>query len=368
MRFKKMLSYTISAFSLSMLVSLPTLAAEQTQDMGPANEETVAIQEEATPVSLEGTVEETSQENRDLSWEGYLAADVKTYLNVRVEPNGQAEKVGVLKRGAIAQIIESGEEWTFIKSGEVEGYVSNEYVVTGEEAKQLADQLSPKKATVVANSLNVRTEADETSAVNKVVKNGMELTVKDEILQEENTPAEDQEALPEAVDKTQDWVPVEISNGKVGYVSSEFVEVSQEFEEAKTLEQIAQEEKEAKETQEVSGISVLASSDELDLLAAIIQCEAGGESYDGKVAVGAVVMNRVNSPSFPNSISAVVYQSGQFSPVASGGLASVLASGARSDCYAAAQDVLNGANNVGGRLFFHAGRGNGLVIGNQTFY
>lgn len=85
-----------------------------------------------------------------------------------------------------------------------------------------------------------------------------------------------------------------------------------------------------------------ASDSELALLAAIIQCEAGGESNTGKVAVGAVIMNRVRSSQFPNSITEVVYQSGQFSPVASGILSSVLSQGARSDCYQAAQEALAG--------------------------
>lgn len=114
--------------------------------------------------------------------------------------------------------------------------------------------------------------------------------------------------------------------------------------------------------------SVNVGSGELDLLAAIIQCEAGGESYEGKIAVGAVIMNRVNSGKFPDSITDVVYQGGQFSPVSSGILSRTLSQGARNDCYAAAQDVLNGANNVGGCLYFNSGSGKGIQIGNQHFY
>lgn len=110
------------------------------------------------------------------------------------------------------------------------------------------------------------------------------------------------------------------------------------------------------------------SSSELDLLAAIIQCEAGGESHQGKVAVGAVVLNRVRSESFPDTITDVVYQSGQFSPVASGILSGVLAQGARSDCYQAAQDALSGQNPVGDALYFNSGYGRGIQIGNQHFY
>ena len=110
------------------------------------------------------------------------------------------------------------------------------------------------------------------------------------------------------------------------------------------------------------------SDSELDLLAAIIQCEAGGESYEGKVAVGAVVLNRMDSSLYPDDMSDVIYQPWQFTPAMTGNLQNVLASGARDDCYEAAQAALNGENPVGDCLYFHAGSGNGLTIGNQTFY
>lgn len=130
--------------------------------------------------------------------------------------------------------------------------------------------------------------------------------------------------------------------------------------------QWAREEQEAREKQRAE--AVFATSSELDLLAAIIECEAGGESHEGKVAVGAVIMNRIASASFPNSISGVVYQKGQFTPAASGKLSRVLARGARSDCYQAAQDALNGQNPVGSCLYFNSGRGKGIQIGNQHFF
>ena len=120
--------------------------------------------------------------------------------------------------------------------------------------------------------------------------------------------------------------------------------------------------------QQATEAAVNVGNGELDLLAAIIQCEAGGESHTGKVAVGAVIMNRVRSGQFPNTITEVVYQSGQFSPVASGILSSVLSQGARSDCYQAAQEALNGSNPVGGALYFNSGSGRGIQIGNQHFY
>lgn len=109
---------------------------------------------------------------------------------------------------------------------------------------------------------------------------------------------------------------------------------------------------------------------DIDLLAAIIECEAGGESYTGKVAVGNVVMNRVKSSVFPNTVLEVIYQNKQFSPVGSGRFAIVLARGANAECYQAAQDAMAGAAPVGNCLFFRTPIPGltGIQIGGHIFY
>ncbi|MCH5254674.1 MAG: cell wall hydrolase [Lachnospiraceae bacterium] len=89
------------------------------------------------------------------------------------------------------------------------------------------------------------------------------------------------------------------------------------------------------------------------LLANLIYCEAGGEPYEGQVAVGSVVMNRVLSSVYPNTVVGVIYQSGQFSPVASGRLALALAEGrATEKCYQAADEAMSGTTNVGNCVYF----------------
>ena len=119
---------------------------------------------------------------------------------------------------------------------------------------------------------------------------------------------------------------------------------------------------------DLSEVSV--GSGDRDLLAAIIQCEAGGEPYAGKIAVGAVIMNRVRSAAFPNTIAGVVYQPMQFQPVRSGRLAIRLSEGANSECYKAADEVLAGANNIGKCLFFRTVVPGikGTIIGHHVFY
>lgn len=107
------------------------------------------------------------------------------------------------------------------------------------------------------------------------------------------------------------------------------------------------------------------------LLANIIYCEAGGEGYAGQLGVGSVVINRVLSSVYPDSVVGVIYQGSQFSPVASGRLALALAEGrATASCYQAADDAMKGQTNVGNCVYFRTPiEGlNGIRIGGHIFY
>ena len=108
-----------------------------------------------------------------------------------------------------------------------------------------------------------------------------------------------------------------------------------------------------------------------NLLANLIYCEAGAEPYDGKVAVGAVVINRVLSSVYPDTVVGVIYQKGQFSPVASGRLALALANGsATQSCFQAADEAMSGVTNVGTCVYFRTPIPglSGTQIGGHIFY
>lgn len=140
-------------------------------------------------------------------------------------------------------------------------------------------------------------------------------------------------------------------------------------EEKAAQEAAAQAEKEAQAQAEQAQVSsaVNASASEQELLAALIFCEAGNQPYDGQVAVGAVVMNRVRSGSFPDTITDVIYQSGQFTPAMTGWLDSVLASDSYTDsAMQAAADALAGSNPIGDCLYFSTG-GGGYQLGDHYF-
>ena len=97
-----------------------------------------------------------------------------------------------------------------------------------------------------------------------------------------------------------------------------------------------------------SGGSGGASSSQVDLLARLISAEARGEPYSGQVAVGAVVLNRIKHPSFPNTLPGVIYQSGAFTCITDGQFNEPVAESA----YRAARDALNGVDPSGGAIYY----------------
>ena len=132
------------------------------------------------------------------------------------------------------------------------------------------------------------------------------------------------------------------------------------------LEQIRLREEEARKAAEEAARQERISLEKL--MASIIFCEAGNQSHEGQVAVGAVIMNRVRDGAFPDTVEEVVYQSGQFGPVATGWLDKVRSTdGYTEAAMQAARDALAGANPIGNCLYFDQG-GYGMQIGAHYFH
>ena len=104
--------------------------------------------------------------------------------------------------------------------------------------------------------------------------------------------------------------------------------------------------------QKDSNVSFAASSNtsDIQLMARAINGEARGEPYEGQVAVGAVILNRVKSSQFPNTIAGVIYQSGAFTAVADGQINEPIEEG--SSVYKAAKDAMNGWDPTGGCIYY----------------
>lgn len=118
------------------------------------------------------------------------------------------------------------------------------------------------------------------------------------------------------------------------------------------------------------GTSIEATASDVELLAALIECEAGSTDYEGMLAVGSVVVNRMKSSYYPDTLYGVIYQSGQFTPADNGKVEKVIQRGVKASCVKAAQDALNGKNNVGDCVSFRAASSGhaGTIIGDNVFF
>lgn len=339
------------------------LTAENAVTVEKENVEMVAAaqdaQQEAQP--------QLTQEQQE--WQTKLMPKVEESLNVRAQADEQSDIVGKLYKGSVADIVENDGTWAHIKSGNVDGYVNVSYCVTGTDALSYAYDTCGEIATVNTDGLRVREAADTNSKALAVADQG-------------NTYQVDR-----AVQATDGWIAV-VCDSQTGYIAADYatrslntrVGITIEEEQAqKEAERKAAEEKAAaeaakaakkntssKKAETTQGEAVSAGADDLTLLAAIIECEAGGESYECQLAVGAAVINRVKSGSYPNSISGVIYQKGQFGPASSGKLARKLSGRISSSCYSAAQEAMSGVDNTGGCTSFND-HGSGISIGNMKF-
>ena len=97
-------------------------------------------------------------------------------------------------------------------------------------------------------------------------------------------------------------------------------------------------------------LAKISNTSDIQLMARAINGEARGESYEGQVAVGAVILNRVKDSRFPNSISGVIYQSGAFTAVSDGQINAAISE--ESTVYKAAQDAMNGWDPTGGCVYY----------------
>lgn len=353
---------TAEAESIEAETETAKAVTEETEEeaAGTEEEKTEAAareEKEAAEVVAAGETEEAGNEE----WQNRLMADVDEFLYVRAGGDENAEVVGKLYNGAVAEIVEVGDAWTHIISGNVDGYVKNDYCVTGEDAFAYAVENVETKAEIQTDGLRVRSEADEDGKILTAVSTGTTLTV---------------DTAAETDDK---WVAVKYGDS-TAYVSADYVTTDLALGEAVTIEEekaaLAKKAAEEAKAAQVSGTqtvqkeSVAASVDEVTLLAALIQCEAGNEIYEGQLAVGAVVMNRVRSGRYPGSVSGVIYEGGQFTPAGSGAVASVAANGPKASCIQAAQEALAGADNTGGATSFRRASSGmaGVVIGNHVFF
>ncbi len=292
----------------------------------------------------------SSASSSDSNEHSLVMANVSKVMNIRETPDEESSKVGVLYKDCGGKLLERKDGWSKIKSGDLIGWAKDEYLLFDDEAQVLAQDVGKQIVTSQSSALNVRAEASDDAEVLGVLG---EKTFVDMI-----------------EDLGNGWISVDY-NDETGYVLADCVTTDFKIDHGETMAAIKQRELEKKKAKltENRG-AVAADADELKLLAALIQCEAGNQPYEGRVAVGAVVMNRVKSGAYPNTIQGVIYASGQFTPALNGTVDRVYTGGNIYDTnYQAAQAALNGETTVGGALHFRRNNGReGQVIGAHVFW
>ena len=287
---------------------------------------------------------------------GIGVIDAKDMLDIHAEANTASAVVGQVMEDGHVAILAKYNDWVQIQAGEIAGWVPAENLVETEISNEEA---------VAANEQVIAERTGETASED-------EFFAEEEVQQDETAAlqAEASEAAQNEIEEVQaaeEAARIE-AEAQAKAAAEEAARLAAEAQ-AKAAEEAARLEAEAQQAALAAQTAAI-SAEELKLLANIIYCEAGSESYVGKVAVGNVIMNRVKSASQPNTITEVVYAKGQFSPVRNGSLQRALSSDkADAACYQAAIEALAGAQPVGGKLFFRRNNGrSGQVIGHHVFY
>lgn len=301
-----------------------------------------------------------------------VMANVQEAVNIREKGDEESSILGKLYCECGGEILEEADNWTKIKTGDVTGWVRNDYLLFEGEAVTLANKVVEKTATCTTETLRVREEPNEEATILSLLGEGDTIGV---------------------VEEQGKWVKVEFSDGDVGYVAAEYVSVADELGKGESMETIAKREEQHRKEKEAAAKeskkagadkaqaapqvtastnsgAVAAEVSDVSLLAALIQAEAGNQPYEGQVAIGSVVMNRLRTGRYGGSIYSVIYARGQFGPAASGKVAQIAAAGPNATCVKAAQDALNGVSNIGAATHFRnvSSGYQGVVIGSHVFW
>ena len=306
---------------------------------------------------------------------GIGVIDAKDMLDIHAEANRASAVVGQVMEDGHVAILTKYNDWVQIQAGEIAGWVPAENLVeteiSNEEAVAANVQVIAERTGATASEdeffAEEEVQQDETAALQAEASEAAQNEIEEVQAAEEaaRLEAEAQAKAAEEAARLEAEAQAKAAAEEAARIEAE-AQAKAAAEEAARIAAEAQQAALAAQAAQTAAIS----AEELKLLANIIYCEAGSESYVGKVAVGNVIMNRVKSASQPNTITEVVYAKGQFSPVRNGSLQRALSSDkADAACYQAAIEALAGAQPVGGKLFFRRNNGrSGQVIGHHVFY
>ena len=341
---------------------------------------------------------------------GVRLVETASVADVHAEADDTSPVLATLS-GTQAKVLENNGSWMKVQVGDITGWVESEHLTDGSDT---LDDIAPVNPEETQNPGDTEEQTEQTRDLQTEEPHPADTAAQDrmaesstggaEFAAEENNAAEEaakkeeenarkaaeeaarkeaeaQKAAQEAAKKA-----AEEAQKALEEATRKAAEEAQKALEEATRKAAEEAQKAAEEAARIAAEqaqaavlqaaqqAVIAQSgvtpQDVELLAALIQCEAGGEPYVGQVAVGSVVMNRVEAAEHPGSISDVIYADGQFSPVRNGSLSRTLSSGDISQsCRQAAIEALAGSEPVGDKLYFRRVNGrHGQVIGNHVFY
>lgn len=302
----------------------------------------------------------------------FTIPNIKSNLNIRSGPSTDAEIIGKLPAESFAYILDIENDWVEISTGSIKsGYINATYLYSEDEIKNLCDTKKWISAKITTEVLNVRSGPNTDTEIIDKVKKGEKVTV----------------LLSKSFNE---WLAIQLDNGTTGYISSDYATISYNLQTGSSLEEIEekkrQEEAEAKAREEErkakeaaertkqeeqkkkaeaaiakARISTVAETkrnpvsmteDEIFLFASVIYTEAANQQYEGMLAVANVILNRLESKRWGNTLEEVLYAPGQFAGATKRQLEAAWKRGIPDICYKAANEALAGRNNIGTFEFF----------------
>lgn len=351
----------------------------------------VKVNEIIVGLSLDDAEDETEEETKDTAkieettknpYADKFLVNVNEFVNIRTEASTESALVGKIYKGGGGDVLEKGTEWSKIQSGNVIGYIKNEYAYFGEEVEAHITECANIYAISTVDALRVRSSADAGNNVIATIDTGAEIQV---------------------MEKGTEWTKVNYI-GQTAYVATSYMKFEYEMAAGVTVEeeqaaieaeaerqrleaQAAAEAEQRRqqayqqavsasqfvETIKTSGYSL--SEQDAYLIACVVTAEAGGDIYEDQLAVANVILNRLKGGRYGASVYDVVYARGQFTVATNGMLARAIANGPGSVAVQATKDALSGVNNVPNYCNFAAlsaanfsAYNQYTIIGLQVFY
>lgn len=308
--------------------------------------------------------------------------NVSAYLNVRAEQDAESEVVGKIFAGQGGELIWQGDTWSYIRSGNVEGYIKNEYAWFGSDVEEHIDEVAQLYAVVTVDKLRVRSKSSTSSTTIGMVVRGDEL---------------------EIMEYGEEWTKVIFEHASA-YVSSDYIETKHIIGTGMTIEEEqeairaeeerqaairAEEERKRKEKEEtleraiansgfaetVQTTAYSLSEKDAYLIACCVSAEVGNSSYECQLAVANVILNRLKSGRYGSTVSDVIYAKNQFSVTTNGSMNRYIQNGPKSVSVQAVKDALAGNNNMVGYNNFcylpsadFSEYSSYIIIGSEVFY